>query len=101
MSGQLTLYEEIDKALSESAPGGETGRAVDRTIQLSRVSGTLDDPNVTLTRSAVVSFSRAYLGDRGRLGRIQEKVDEKLGDGAGEAVFDILDGILGGGREER
>ena len=101
MTGQLTMYEDIDKALAEGVPTAEGGKAVDRTIELSRVTGRLDDPNVTLTRTAVVSFSRAYLGDRGRLGRIQEKVDERLGEGAGEAVFDVLEGILGGGKRDR
>ena len=102
MTGQLTLYEEIDRALSEATPGGSPapGRAVDKTIPLARVTGTLDDPKVRLDRATVVAFSRSYLAGSGKLGKLQEKVDDALGEGAGEAVFDALEGLFGGGRRE-
>ncbi len=100
MTGQLTLFEEIDRALGEAVPvpTPDTGRSVDRVIPLARVSGTLDDPKVQLTRAAVLAFSQDYLGRRGRLDRYKGKVDDKLGEGAGDAVIDILEGILGGER---
>ena len=45
----------------------------------------------------MLGFTRDYLGQRGRLGRLRDKVDDELGEGAGDAVFDILEGLLGGG----
>ena len=104
MTGQLTLFEQIDQAITDATPapsGTRTPvRAVDKVIPLARVTGTLDDPKVRLDRPAVLSFTRGYLGGSGKLGQLQDKVDDVLGEGAGEAVFDVLEGILGGGRRE-
>ncbi len=99
MTGQITLYEEIDRALAESTPGAvldPTARAVDKTIPLAHVSGTLDDPKVRVTSATVAAFARSYLDRRNRVGRLQDEVDERLGEGSGKAVFDVLEGILGG-----
>jgi hypothetical protein len=100
MTGQLTLYEEIDRALAAAAPGAEPGtapeRATKKTIPLAHVTGTLADPKVRVTQGTVVAFARSYLDQRNRLGRLEGKVDERLGEGTGKVVLDVLEGILGG-----
>ena len=98
MRGQLVLFETIDRALADAsgAPAPQTARAVDRVIPLAAVSGTLDDPKVDLTRAAVVALTESALDRGGRLDRVRQKVDDKLGTGAGDAVIDVLEGILGG-----
>lgn len=104
MTGQLTLYEKIDRALAATTPGAIQGeapkRAVEKVIPLARITGTLEDPKVRVTRATVVAFTRSYLDKRDRLGRLEREVDERLGEGAGKAVFDVLEGILGGERRE-
>ncbi|UCE85268.1 MAG: DUF748 domain-containing protein [Deltaproteobacteria bacterium] len=95
-TGTLTIEEEVDAAVAESA-GEAPAPGRTKVIPLARVTGTLQEPRIELSREAVVAFAASYsLGQR--RDKTREKIDEYLGEGAGEEVLDALEGIFGGGK---
>lgn len=104
LRGELSMDEEIDAALSGEAAGGrpasipEGGAARGRklVLPLARVTGTLDDPKVRVTREAIVALA-TRTGSAGEQRReLEGRIDEYLGEGGGEKVIDVLEGFLGG-----
>ena len=83
LRGSLTLDEDLGAA--------GAGR---RTIPLASVTGTLDDPRVSLTREALAGIAAAYAGDPRRREKWERKLDERLGEGRGKDVLDALDQML-------
>ena len=92
--GKLTLFEELDRALAE----GET-RGVKRELPLAAVRGTLDDPKVSISPQVALRFAASYYAGGERREKLEEKVDERLGEGRGKQVIDLLDSVLGGKKE--
>jgi hypothetical protein len=67
-------------------------------IPLAHVGGTLSAPRVDLSREVVLNFAATYAASKHRT-EIEQKIDERLGEGAGREVLDTLQGILGGKRK--
>lgn len=93
-TGTLTIEEEIDAVLAESVEGA-TPEPDRKVIPLARVVGTLTSPRVDLSPRAVASFASSYALAR-RRGKLEEEIDEELGEGAGKEILDTLEGIFGG-----
>lgn len=91
MTGHLTLDEEIDRKLAK-ADASYTGRK--RTIKITRITGTLQDPKFQLSTVDVLAFAANYKLGKDRK-KLTGKIDEKLGAGAGDEVISVLEGILG------
>jgi hypothetical protein len=72
----------------------EKGRP--RTIPLASVTGTIDAPEVALSREALAGAAAAYTGDERRRAKWESKLDKKLGDGQGKQVLEALDKVLQG-----
>jgi hypothetical protein len=85
--GLLTILPEVDAAL-QAEPGSE-GR--EKVIPLAHIGGTLSEPSIQLTREAVVAFAASP-----RRSELEQKIDERLGEGSGREVIDALEGLLGG-----
>jgi hypothetical protein len=85
--GHLTIHPEVDAALQgeASSPGRE------KVIPLAHIGGTLGEPRIELTREAVVALAASP-----RRSELEEKIDERLGEGSGREVLDALEGLLGG-----
>lgn len=94
--GRLTIEEEVDATLAD-ASAGESPEPKRRVIELAGVKGTLDDPEVDLSRQVVQSWVGGYTARELRE-KYQEKLDEKLGEDLGKDVGDLVEGLLGGGR---
>jgi hypothetical protein len=98
LRGKLTIDDEIDSAIANRGDGEpEPGRS--RVIPLARVTGTLDSPRVELTDEAVIRFAALYATER-RREKWERKIDERLGEGSGREVLDVLDQILSGESRE-
>lgn len=95
LTGKLTIFEEIDEALAR-AEGASSERTRKRVIPLAAVKGTVDAPRVTVTSEAALGFAAAYVADDRRREKWERKLDEKLGEGSGREVLDLLDSILTG-----
>lgn len=94
--GKLTLFEDVDRALQE----GET-RGVRREVPLAAVKGTLDEPKITISPQVALAFAaQVYGGSSERVQKLEKKLDEKLGEGSGKQVIDLLDSVLGGGKKK-
>jgi hypothetical protein len=93
--GKLTMFEEIDRALAE----GET-RGVKRELPLAAVRGTLDDPKVRIAPEVALQFAAPYYAGGERREKLEQKLDEKLGEGGGKQVIDLLDSVLGGRKKQ-
>jgi uncharacterized protein involved in outer membrane biogenesis len=97
----VTLGPELAQVLARKL-GGREGSLEQLTIP-ARLNGSLgaafavgQNPRVTVPPQAAVAFFRSVAA--GGYGSKADKIlDEKLGEGAGEQVRDVLDGILGGG----
>jgi AsmA protein len=100
LKGRLTLYEELDRALAEGASGAPPARGVKRVLPLAAVKGTLDSPRVVITPAVALEFAAAYLAGGERMQKLERKLDERLGEGAGKPVLDLLDSVLGGAKSE-
>lgn len=96
--GRLTLFEELDRALAEGASGEAPARGVRRELPLAAVKGTLDSPRVVITPAVALQFAAAYLAGGERYEKLEKKIEERLGEGSGKQVIDLLDSVLGGGR---
>jgi hypothetical protein len=94
MEGRLTLSKEVDASIADEL-GAEDYQPSRRSIPLASVGGTLDAPEVQLARSSAVDFATGYAKSLYG-GRLKGLLDKELGQGAGQAVGDALDEILGG-----
>lgn len=93
LSGTLTLNEDAKEALSEGAKAKPK-----QVIRLAHVGGTADAPKVTVRAGDALSIARGVRPDK--VEKLSEKIDERLGEGAGKEVLDALEGFLGGGRRK-
>ncbi len=91
LTGKLTIFEEIDGIISD-----ESGRPVKRVIPLASVTGTVEEPRVSVTSEAALGFAAAYVADDRRREKWEKKLDKKLGEGSGKEVLNLLDSILNG-----
>jgi len=91
LTGEIIVDEAVDAALA-----GDARARGDRTvIPLARVTGTVDSPRVDLSPRAVTALATRYAIGRER-SELERKLDEELGEGAGRAAGELLEGILGG-----
>jgi len=67
-----------------------------RTIPLASVTGTIDAPEVALSREALAAAAAAYTGDARRREKWEGKLDKRLGEGQGKQVLEALDKVLQG-----
>lgn len=95
MTGHLTLDEEIDRKLAD-AGDAYTGRK--RTIKITKITGTLQDPKFQLSTTDVLAFAANYKLSKDRK-KLSKKIDEKLGEGTGDQVIGVLEGLLGSSSE--
>jgi uncharacterized protein YhdP len=95
MTGKLTIDADVDAAVANHAAGGDATGAGGRVIPLARVTGTLSAPKVSVTAEAATAFLASYALGR-RREKLESKIDEKLGKGAGRDVMNALDSLLGG-----
>jgi hypothetical protein len=95
--GTLTIDEEVDAAVAQSTGEARAPAGRKKVIPLARVTGTLQEPRVDLSRDAVVAFAASYTIEE-RRAKTTEKIDEYLGEGAGDEVLDALEGLFGGDR---
>lgn len=100
MTGEITVGPELDAALAGEGAVAASSARRPRRIPLAHVVGTLKQPRVDLSPSAIASLSGRYAFEKQR-GKLEEEIDERLGRGSGEAVGEILDGILGGRERKR
>jgi hypothetical protein len=101
LRGELTIDDEIDATIATpegSAQEPKRGRS--RVIPLARITGTVAAPRVELTDEAVLHFAGAYATGE-RRDKLERKIDERLGEGAGREAMDILDGLLKGKPQEK
>ncbi len=96
--GRLTVFEDLDRALAEGVAGEAPPRGVKRELPLAAVKGTLDAPRVVVAPEVALQFAASYYAGGERREKLERKIDEKLGGGAGKQVIDLLDSVLGGGR---
>jgi hypothetical protein len=99
MTGQLTIDKDVDSAVAAQAAGGDAAGSGGRVIPLARVTGTLSAPKVSVTAEAATTFLASYALGRKRE-KLESKIDEKLGKGAGRDVMNALDGLLGGKKKQ-
>jgi hypothetical protein len=90
LHGQVVISEELDGELAGTADGGR-----ERVIPIEGVTGTIDEPRVVLDRDALASALTTYATQ----GRAKEELEERLGKEGAEAVGDLLEQILRGGRK--
>jgi hypothetical protein len=96
LSGTLTIDEEVDAALTEGVEQEATPAPTrSRVIPLAHIGGTVREPRVNVTREAAASLMASYTVGRKRE-KIEEKIDERLGEGAGREILSTLEQILGG-----
>ncbi len=88
LSGQLAIGPALDGELFGGSGGGKG-----RVIPIEGIRGTLDSPRLVVD-PVVVARLAAGAATSGRLG---QRIDEALGEGASDSVRDLLDGVLGGG----
>jgi hypothetical protein len=97
-TGRLTLFEAIDQALAEGTSGAPPPRGVKRELPLAAVEGTVDSPRVVIAPEVALQFAASYYASGERREKLEKKIEEKLGEGSGKQVIDLLDSVLGGGR---
>jgi hypothetical protein len=85
LGGRLVLAPEVDETL------GPAPDAKPRVIPIAGIGGTIAKPRVTLGEDAALAIGAAITGSE----RIKQRLDEKLGPGAGEAVEGVLDLLRG------
>lgn len=99
-TGRLTLFEELDQALAEGTSASAAARGVKRELPLAAVKGTLDAPRVVIAPEVALQFAAAYYGGGERREKLEKKIEERLGEGSGKQVIDLLDSVLGGRKRE-
>jgi uncharacterized protein involved in outer membrane biogenesis len=87
LAGKVVISKKADSELAGA------GRAKERTIPITHLTGTYDSPRVELDGKTLAALALTYAGSD----KLQKKLDKALGPGAGEAVQGVLEGILGGG----
>lgn len=104
LRGELAMDKEIEATLrgttsqpppASGAPDAATARTPSLVLPIARVTGTVDDPKVRVTREAIVALSTRT----GPVGKYREKAVEEVDKylpGAGKTLLDGLEGILGG-----
>lgn len=95
MTGHLTLDEEIDRKLAKA---GDSYAGRKRTIKITHITGTLQDPKFQLSTVDVLAFAANYKLGKDRK-KLAGKIDEKLGAGTGDEVINVLESILGSKEE--
>ncbi len=99
LEGTLTIFEAIDQAIAGAATGTTAPqRAVKRELPLAHVGGTASDPRVSITPRSALAFTAAYLGGE-KTQQLREKLDEKVGPGAGQ-VIDAIGSLFGGSNKK-
>ncbi len=88
LSGRVMLSREVDEELGK-ASGRQT------VIPIAAITGTVDSPRLRLDRQALAGLALEYASGSGRL---QEKLEEALGEEGAGQVKDLLDSLLRGGR---
>ena len=91
MTGKVVLTKAADSELAGNA------RAKTRTIPITHIGGTYDNPKLEIDQKTLSAVAGAYLGDE----KVLKRLDKKLGPGAGEAIQGVLDGLLGGGGNKK
>jgi hypothetical protein len=89
--GRVVLDPALEAALAERAPGADSEP---RVIEVANVRGTLAAPELVIDQAGAVAFA-ASLGLAQRRDEWEHEIDERLGEGAGSAILDALDGSLG------
>jgi hypothetical protein len=88
LSGRVMLSREVDEELGK-ASGRQT------VIPIAAITGTVDSPRLRLDRQALAGLALEYASGSGRL---QEKLEEALGEEGAGQVKDLLDSLLRGRR---
>jgi hypothetical protein len=88
--GRLVLGEEAYAALAgeEPRPGGR-----ERVLPLAAVRGTLDEPRVAIDAQAALALAATF-ATAGKRDKLERKIDDVLGKGAGRGVLDAIDGLF-------
>lgn len=96
LRGQIGLADRaLDLTASLAVEPGAVGAArAGRTIRLASVRGTVEEPQVDVTREALAGAASAYAGDERRRRKWERKLDERLGEGQGAQVLEALDRAL-------
>jgi hypothetical protein len=98
LKGRLTIEETLDGAIAR-AFGARSGYVPQtRVVDLASVRGSLGEPKVQITGSAVATLAAAYVGQTERE-ELKKKIEKELGPGSGEIVdqgLDVLQDLLGG-----
>jgi uncharacterized protein involved in outer membrane biogenesis len=97
MRGDLTIRKELGAALAGSEGEAAQAQVKEEVIPIEGVGGTVSSPRIALGRAGLAALAARYAGS----GRLQEKLQEKLGKGGAEAVQGILEGVFGGGKRKR
>jgi hypothetical protein len=88
LSGRLVIGEELDAELS----GAQRGR--EKVIPIAGVGGTVTRPKLRLDRRALAEVASTYVAG----GRMREELEEQVGPEGAEALQDLLEKLLQGGR---
>jgi hypothetical protein len=99
MTGDITLEDDLDTMLAAGLGGSPSGAG--GVIPLARVTGTFDDPVVTITPEVAARFALAYGLRIPGLGGVDKALDGVLGRGTAGAVQGVLDGIFGKPKKSR
>ena len=87
LSGSLSLSESLRVAL------GSDGSGAPRVLPLARVGGTVSDPKIEIEPDAALALA-SDLALGGRRGKLERKLDQRLGEGSGKQILDALGGLL-------
>lgn len=88
LAGRVTLSREVDEELGKSS-GRET------VIPIAGVTGTVDSPRLRLDRQVLADLALEYaVGSQ----KVQEELEEAIGEEAAGAVKDLLEGLFRRGR---
>jgi len=87
LAGSLSLSESVRAALGSGGSGGPT------VLPLARVGGTVSNPKFEIEPAAALALaSDLALGTR--RGKLERKLDGRLGEGSGKQLLDALGGFL-------
>ncbi len=91
-TGTLTIGAEVNEALAAGA-GGDAEAAQngprERVIPLARVTGTIGDPKVEISRKTMVAFLGGYALTR-QLGTLERKIGERIGEDKARELLEKL-----------
>lgn len=99
LRGTLTIHEDLDAALAKSfGADPATYQPIVRKVELTSVGGTLHAPKVQIAGSSAAKLASAYAQGVQR-DELKRAVEKELGEGSGVIVDQVLDGLLGGGKQ--